>query len=392
MQKANIQNILKKSLIVAALPFLAVSCNPLGGGGSSGSAGLGVAKTTNGGTDWTFMVSAPAPVTKKKNAKIPVSPLSTSPVLGLRFSPEGNQKIYAATQGQGLFYSENSADSWKQVLTKFNAYDFAIDPTNPDHIFVAGQASNEARVLASINRGGSWEEVYNDVATGNAARSIVMDPSNPKMLVVGLGSGNLITSSDGGATWTLLQNFQDPVTQLIWHKDRSLFILTRGKGLYVTQDGGKTIQNISKQLLNIDEWRQSLQVAASGDKTTVAPIDVPQQQTTSFYKVAVGASSSQRLYIAANNGLFTSSDRGATWQYLKLPLKSTQITEVRGLALADNDKLLYASVGNTVFKTVNGGSSWQVEAIATPGTINYILVDSNLSQISYIGLIPSQQQ
>lgn len=391
MQKVNIQNIFKKSLVVAALPFLAVSCNPLGGGSSS-SGGLGVVKTTNGGADWTFMVNAPAPATKKKNAKIPVSPLSTSPVLGLRFSPESNQKIYVATQGQGLFYSENSADSWKQVLTKFNAYDFAIDPTNPDHIFVAGQANNQARVLASINRGGSWEEIYNDVAAGNAARSVALDPSNPKTVVVGLGSGNLITSSDGGATWALLQNFQDPVTQLAWQKDRSLFILTRGKGLYVTQDGGKTIQNISKQLLNIDEWRQSLLNSASGDKTTVAPIDVPQQQTTSFYKVAVGASNSQLLYIAANNGLFGSTDRGTTWQYMKLPLKSTQITEVRGLALADSDKLLYASVGNTVFKTINGGSSWQVEAIATSGTINYILVDPTLSQIAYIGLIPSQQQ
>lgn len=391
MQKANIQSVVKKSTVLAALAFMAVSCNPLGGGSSSG-AGLGVVKTTSGGTDWTFTTKAVAPPTTKKNAKVPVSPLSTSPVLGLRFSPESSQKLYAATQGQGLFYSENSADSWKQVLTKFNAYDFAIDPTNPDHVFVAGQADSQARVLASINRGGSWEEIYNDVAAGNAARSIALDPSNPKSIVVGLGSGNLITSSDGGATWALLQNFQDPVTQLLWQKDRSLFILTRGKGLYLTQDGGKTIQNISKQLLNIDEWRQSLLSAASGDKTTVAPIDVPQQQTTAFYKVAVGATNSQLLYMAANNGLFASPDRGTTWQYLKLPLKSTQITEVRGLALADGDKLLYAAVGNTVFKTVNGGSSWQVEAIATTGTINYILVDPNFNQIAYIGFIASQQQ
>lgn len=389
MHKTNIQSVFKKSAALLMLSLLAVSCNPLGGGGSS-AGGTGVAKTTNGGTDWSFAVNSDTPVSKKKNAKPAVSPLASAGVLGMQFSPEGSQKLYVATQAQGLFYSENSADAWKQILPKFNAYDFAIDPTNPDHIFVAGQSTNQARVLATINRGGSWEEVYTDVASQNIARSIVFDPANPKTIVVGLASGNLITSADGGTTWTLLQNFQDQVTQLIWRRDRSLFILTRGKGLYVTRDGGKTVQNISKILLNIDDLRQNVPISSNGDRTTVAPIDVPTQQTTAFYKVAVGSSNPQLIYLAANNGLFASYDSGTTWRYLKLPLRNTQTTEVRGLALADNDKLLYASVGNTAFKTQNGGESWAVSAIATGATINYILVDPTVTQIAYVGFIPSQ--
>jgi photosystem II stability/assembly factor-like uncharacterized protein len=142
-------------------------------------------------------------------------------------------------------------------------------------------------------------------------------------------------------------------------------------------------------LLNVDSWQQKAITYQGTEKTSVAPLDVPSQQTSTFYRAAIAANS-QVIFIAANNGLFGTQDLGAHWRYLKLPLRNTQTTDVRGLALTQDAGILYVSVGNTVFKSVNAGASWQVTAIATPATINYILVDPQTPMVAYTGFIGSQ--
>ncbi len=381
-------SIAKKLLVFVPLCFLAVSCSPFGATPS----GAGVAKTTNGSNDWAFSNRAEVVATKtNKNPKPTDSALATSSVIALSFSPENSQKLYAATLGNGLFYSENSAETWKQVLPKFNAYGVVVDPANAEVVYVAGQADKKARVLRSDNRGKSWQEIYNDAAAGSSVRSIAISPQDSKIIIIGLASGNLIGSSDGGSTWSLLQNFQDPVTQLLWHKGGVLYIVARGKGIYQSPDGGKTVENISKQLLNLEDWRKSLQSLFAGDPTAVAQIDIPSVATTSFYHIATATNAPYPLFLAANNGLFMLKASNANWEYLKLPLKKSDNTGVRSVTLAGNDTILYAGVANTIYRSVNGGKSWQVNAIATAATINYILVDPNLPQVAYAGFIGTGQ-
>jgi photosystem II stability/assembly factor-like uncharacterized protein len=388
MQKQNLRVRVRKFFALGSLVLMAAACGPLG----STPSGAGVAKTSNASGDWQFANKAEiAASNKKKNAKPQDSVLASSNVLALKFVPGESKKLYAATQTQGIFYTENGADTWTHVLPNFNAYDVAVDPGNADHVFVAGQASGQARVVATVNHGKSWDVVYNDAATSNAARAIAFDPADSKTMVVGLNSGNLISTKDGGVTWTLVQNFESPISQLVWHKNRTLYILTRTKGLYVSQDAGHIVANITKQLFEIDTWRQRVSQYEAPDRTSVSQLEVPTQQTSAFYKVAIGTNP-QLLYVAANNGLFSSGDGGSNWVYLKLPLRgNAQATDVRGLALADNDTLLYASVAGTVYKSLNAGQSWQVTAIATTATINYILVDPQFPQVAYAGFIGTSQ-
>ncbi len=366
--------------------LLAAACGGPFGGGVSGA---GIAKTTNGGTDWTFANKATLPSTAKKNVKQSDSALAGSSVFAIRFAPGNSKRMYAATQTNGLFYSENAADSWSQPLKDFAAYDVAIDPTNSDRVFVVGRADAQARVLRTTNGGKSWDGVYNDAVADNIARSVAFDPADPNTIAVGLTSGNLIVSRDGGATWALVQNFQDQVTQLVWHQNRTLFILIRSKGLYKSTDQAKTVQLVSEPLMDFEKWRARLQVQNSSVDTAAAPasLDLPTQQTSVYYKLAVG-DTPNLLYVGANNGLFSSADGGQNWQYMKLPLRNTQNTDVRGLAVVSGPTgMVYASVGNTMYKTVNGGASWQVTAIATDATINYILVDPGVPSVAYAGFV-----
>lgn len=380
---------IKHLTVAAGMLLLAASCS---GPFSTRVAGAGVAKTTNGGSVWAFTNKATLPTTAKKNVKQSDSPLASSSVFALRFTPGNSKRLYAATQTSGLFYSENAADSWSQPLKDFAAYDVAIDPTNSDRVFVVGRADAQARVLLTTNGGKSWDGVYNDATADSVARSIAFDPADPKTVAVGLTSGNLILSRDGGTTWSLVQNFQDQVTQLVWHQNRTLFILVRSKGVYKSTDQGKTVQPISEPLLDFTKWRERLQSLnpLSSTATAPAPLDLPTQQTNIFYKMAVGDNPNV-LFAGANNGLFSSNDGGQNWQYMKLPLRNDQNTDVRGLALVTGPvNTVFASVGNTVYKTVNAGGSWQVTAIATDATINYILVDPALPSVAYTGFVGSQ--
>lgn len=377
---------IKQLVVVGAVALLGAACSgPFGGG----VPGAGVAKTTNGGTEWTFANKATLPSTAKKKVKQSDSALAGSSVFALRFAPGNTKRLYAATQTNGLFYSENAADAWSQPLKDFAAYDVAIDPTNSDRVFVVGRANAQARVLLTTNGGKSWDEVYNDASADSIARSVAFDPADPNTVAVGLTSGNLILSRDGGSTWSLVQNFQDQVTQLVWHPNRTLFILIRSKGVYKSTDQAKTVQPLSEPLMDFVKWRERLQTTISGVDPVTAPasLDLPAQQTSIFYKLAVG-DNPNTLFVGANNGLFTSADGGQNWTYLKLPLRNAQSTDVRGLALVSSPTaIVYASVGNTVYKTVNGGVSWQVTAIATDATINYILVDPAFPSVAYTGFV-----
>lgn len=369
---------------LCSIVMLGASCNPL----SNEKSGAGVAKTTNSGVDWVFSNKAVLDTTKK-NAKPVDSNLAASSVTSMKFAPLDNSAIFVTTQQNGLFVSRDSAGSWNQILSNFSAYDVAIDPGNADHIFVVGQSGDKARVVQTRDAGKSWLPVYNDASGGQVARAIALDPADPDTIVVGFGSGNLIHSLDGGATWALIQNFQDAVSQMAW-QGNSLYILTRTKGLFETRDGGKTVANISKQLLNIASWREQLNELLGSNSTDTGRVNIPASETTAFYKVAITEGLPREIYIGANNGLFKSVNGGTSWQYLQLPLKTAQTTEVRGVGLQHNAATIFASVGNTVYKTTNAGSSWQVSAIATSTVINYILVDPKFDQVVYAGFIPGQ--
>lgn len=123
--------------------------------------------------------------------------------------------------GDGVYKSEDAGKTWKNMglqNTRFISR-IAIDPVNPDIIYVAAQgnlwAPNEERGVYKTTDGGkNWRKVlYVDSDTG--ACDLAMDPSNSRILYAGMwthrrlpyyfnsgGDGSAIfKSTDGGETW-----------------------------------------------------------------------------------------------------------------------------------------------------------------------------------------------
>jgi len=351
---------MKKLTILLGLIFLSASC------GFGGSSALGVVKTINGGVDWQFFNEVGGE--NKGN-------INTTQISKMSFDPQNSAKVFIGSYNHGLFVSENSGESWRQILSKVSVYDFATDPFDSEIIYAGGIFGDFGKLLKTEDGGGSWQEVYNESSSQNAVRAIAVNPGNPNQVVIGTTSGNLIVSSDSGLSWQLLENFKDRINRVSWQEGK-LYVLLKSKGLNVSLDGGQNFENLTKNL--------SEKFRISGG------VSINSERVSRFNRFFVDSVSDSLIYLATSKGVYKSIDAGVSWEKMNLPVKETN-TDVWSISVAKtSSNLVFASVGSTIYKSVDSGVSWQTQSITTNGFVNDIIIDPNLPQIVYAGLFASQ--
>jgi photosystem II stability/assembly factor-like uncharacterized protein len=174
---------------------------------------------------------------------------------------------------------------------------------------------------------------------GGDARAFAAVPGQPRHLFLGATNSWLYESVDGGATWRRLSKLDssddlildhivvdraDPSTVFVaaWKLDHP------GGGLWVSRNGGRT-------------W--------SG---------VAGLRGQSIRAFAQAPSNPQMLYAGTLEGVFRSSDDGATWTLISPP-GSKEIHEIESLAIDPGDPgVIYAGTWHLPWKTTDGGKNW----------------------------------
>lgn len=184
-----------------------------------GSAGGGVWKSNNGGVKFK-----------------PVFEKYTQSIGAIRIDPNHSDTVWVGTGepwprnsvsvGDGVYKTTDGGDSWKNMGLENTERigRIVIHPSNPDTVYVAALGhlwnSNEDRGLyKTIDGGETWEKIlYIDENTG--CSDLAIDPENPEVLYAamwdfqrkpwtfrsgGKGSG-LYKTNDGGKTWEELRN------------------------------------------------------------------------------------------------------------------------------------------------------------------------------------------
>ena len=270
-------------------------------------------------------------------------------------APRGVMTSY----GDGVYKSTDAGKTWKQLGLELTRHisNIRIHPSNPDIVYVGAQGalhgpSKERGIYKSEDGGKTWKNVlYVDENSGCVDLS--MDMNNPRILYAamwdhrrlpwaiqsgGKGSG-LYKSTDGGETWTKIQNglpkelgkMAISVSQANSNKVYALIESDTEKeqgGLFVSNDAGMSWRRVSKDHRLVSRAWYYIEVFAD-----------PQQEQT--------------VYVLGAAGL-KSTDGGQTW------------TNIRGthgdyhqlwINPKNNQNMIISNDGGAAV-TFNGGNVW----------------------------------
>lgn len=254
-----------------------------------------------------------------------------------------NSHILFAIAGGGLYKSTTSGNSWRAILVG-DISSFVQDNNYPDTIY----ASSWEFFYKSTNAGESWQSFGITIE----AEVLALDPFDHQVLYAS-GPSGLYRSNNEGLNWTRLRSDQ--------FKD-IVFDHTQQGILYI---GGE--ERIFKSINNGASWTR----ADAGLNGILQVLDID--------PLASGT-----LFCGTTSGLFKSSDGADTWMAtnLKIPVLSIAIYQ-------QNPKLLYACDQESLYKSNEGGVSWNKVMIIPSLThptfeIGSVKIDPGNSNIIYL--------
>lgn len=343
----------KVFLAILALSWIAASCS------FNNSTRVGIVKTANGGVDWQ---SANKIVNADKS-------LLERSISQMRYNGAGD-KIYASSYSGGMYTSDDAAENWTEVLRDIPLYDFVFDPYDDQVIYAAAYLSGKGRVFVTRDGTKSWTEVYSDAADGNPVRAIGLNPSNPSEILIGTGKGSLIRSTDSGASWELVENFNDRINRIYW-TDNGLYVVAQKKGLYRSETGGSNFEHLTSKLRTPSRENEFFTYGG---------------RPTDYRQLAINPNDSDNLLITTNRGLFRSNNGGRSWSYATMPFRQQDASPFAIAFASSSDEVIYVSSGEVILKSTDGGDNWTSSDTGTNGLVTSILVSSNLPQIAFAGV------
>ena len=279
-----------------------------------------------------FMTAAPLLVSREAFAGVnrwTTSWPESADASCLAVDPVNPDVVYAGG-ANGVFKTRSGGGSWNGALNAIGVHVLGIDPSNPSNIY----AGTPGGVAKSVDGGASWS---NQVLAG-AIYSLAFGPAKTIYAIdfddvsYYPGPSSVYKSADDGATWTQTaagnQTFI-PRTLSVDPKNPTILYVASayGGGIYKSSDGGST-------------WKFA---GLAGSYFFALAVD-PQNPTT--------------LYAASYTDILKSEDSGATWR-----LASRDPASAAGISslVIDprNPATLYiGTYANGVFRSTDGGATW----------------------------------
>ncbi|WP_174624598.1 dockerin type I domain-containing protein [Candidatus Methylobacter favarea] len=215
----------------------------------------------------------------------------------------------------------------------------AIDPVDPLTLYAGGYGG----VFKSSNGGASWQAVTSGLPSDFGVSVLAIDPVDPLTLYAG-GYGGVFKSSNGGASWQavtsgLPSDFGvsvlaiDPVDPLTLYAGTAAVPFNRGKGVFKSTNGGASWQAVNSGL-PVPLFSFVGAPVLIVSALTIDPVDP------------------ETLYAGTDKGVFKSSNGGDSWQAINSGLPLSRSFRVPALAIdpLDGATLYVGTNGNSVFK------------------------------------------
>lgn len=225
--------------------------------------------------------------------------------------------------------------------------------------FFRNKALHVLLILASYPSIGQWKQNTNGLYGGP-----ILQLLNFNEKIIAGTWGGLYISTDNASNWKPANN---GLTNLsindIIFVDNTLYVTTNGGGVYYsTNEGSKWIPiNLSQVTLTrmVSVGSKIYALSNIGDLYSITkeggvPIKIPASITDTYSLVGSGS----KLFLGAKEGLFTSSDGGATW------IISSLTNTINSLNFSGSVMVAWTSVNvnnnylSRTFISTDGGSTW----------------------------------
>lgn len=262
----------------------------------AGTNGQGIYRSTDSGQTWTQVNTG--------LGHLHVNDIQVSPVDGNIVLAGTGRGSAVGDPGTGLYRSTNRGSTWARVLEAGTIYSIASTPGNPSVMYAAGGPP----IFKSTDGGATWAPAFTlqDDIINIDARGVSVSPVDPNVVLVAGntegGTGMLFRSTNAGASWTWPLREEPPILDVEFVADPrggSIAFLGETTRLLRTTDGGQTWQRVAAGLGEVNVW-----------DVQPNPID--------FNDVIAGT----------NDGVIRSTNLGADWSRLDTTLGNRQVRAV----------------------------------------------------------------
>ena len=340
----------KGSFFLLLLLFMGVGC--FSSSAKSARDG-GVYKSIDAAAQWTQTVAFPS-------AK-GIGSLGAVDIVSMVMDPQDHKALYIGTKEDGLFFSYNGAQTWQRSedenLQSGLIPSIAIDSKDVCTVYVV----KSRYIYKSENCSRTFERVYDETRSEVIPKKVALDWYDPSIVYSGLSNGDVLKSRDYGKTWTKMFSSKEEITDLLVSKKDSRIILlgTGSEGIFYSKNGGET-------------WQGGEALLEKSNKA-----DMVYELTQSVAGDVILASTGY--------GLLRSTNQGEKWERVNLVTSAGQV-RIRAITLVpDEPKTIYYATSSTLYKTVNGGETWDTHRLPSTRSASLFLIDPENTDVIYLG-------
>jgi photosystem II stability/assembly factor-like uncharacterized protein len=243
----------------------------------------------------------------------------------------------------------------------------AVSPTNSNVIFIGTPG---AGIYKSTNGGTSWTAVF-DSQSSLYIGSIAIDPNNTNIIYAGTGDpaipftvfvgDGIYKSTDGGNTWTNIGLANSKIiSKIIVSPNNSNEIYVSANGNPIIADNNRGVYKSTNGGLT---WSQVLFI---NNQTGVSDIVMNPNNNNEVYATSYTCIRNATVNIRYSNAarVYKTINGGASWNILLNGLPNTKINRYSICMSKQNTNKLYVAVSDStynmagVYVTTNGGTSF----------------------------------